>query len=152
MAAGGLLVETGCAMDKKLGLIVLAVSSPLALVCAFIEADWAVAVFAGTVIVHPLALIGLGAASRRGSLGPLRPYLGALAVWLSTVMLLLLQPPAQLAGRTLFGVPWNAVLMLAGLWIVPMGWTTLAYVKTFSSLGLRDRDLTRIRRDPTSPR
>ena len=134
-------------MAKRLSLIALAVFSPLVLTCFFVEAAWSVGLFALLSMAYPVALMALGA-SKAGSLGPIGPYLAALLAWLCAVALLLVRPPAFLAGVTFFGAPWSAALMLLGLWVVPMAWTTFAYVRTFSSFGLRAEDLARIRRGP----
>lgn len=130
-------------MAKRWALITLATTSPLLLICCFVDepaAGWIAALLA---VVQPVALTALGAC-RQGSLGPLRLLIPLILVWYLVVMSALLLLDGS--RMTLAGVPLPALLMLAGLWLVPMVLVTVAYTKSFSQFALTDEDLDRIRR------
>ncbi len=133
-------------MAKRLALITLAVTSPLLLACLFVNAAAASWLAALLSVTQPVALMALGA-SRNGSLGPLRRVMAATLLWFLSLMLsLLLLDGWRVAWK---GVPITAILMLGGLWIIPMVFLTVAYAKTFSNFSLTDEDLRRIRRSRT---
>ncbi len=130
-------------LPGRLALITLAVTSPLLLACWFIdtvETAWLAALLA---VVHPVALTILGAC-RHGSLGPLRWAMPAALLWFVAVMLaLLFLDGSRIAWE---GIPVSAIVMLSGLWIVPMVVLCFVHASCFSTFSLTDEDLRRIRR------
>lgn len=130
-------------LAKRLALIILAATSPLLLACWFLSGPVAAGIAALVAVIQPVALMALGVC-RKGSLGPLRLFVPLTLLWYVAVMLSLLVLDGS--GITLTGIPVTAILMLAGLWLAPMVFVTIAYTKTFSQFTLTDEDLDRIRR------
>ncbi|MDY7093660.1 MAG: hypothetical protein SX243_11880 [Acidobacteriota bacterium] len=102
--------------------------------------------FGALVVLFPLPLMALGAL-RRGQLGRLVPVLVLLGILLEGGFLGML----ALAGRVsqapwIAGFPAAAALLLTSVWLVPLVIVSLAYGLTFPALGIRDEDLTRLRR------
>ncbi|MFQ5740449.1 MAG: hypothetical protein ACE5JX_15690 [Acidobacteriota bacterium] len=131
-------------MAKRFSLIVLALSSPLMLLSFFWDHPITQWVFAILVMVYPVALMTLGAATRRSRLGPLKwvfASLGAVLVVSAAALLVY----GRDSGRFWIGLPAPAAIMFYGLWLIPFVLVSAAYVWTFSTFSVAAEDLKRIR-------
>lgn len=134
------------ARDAAIARAVLAAASVACFAALLLGGDAAEYVLALTCATFPPALIVLGA-SRRGRCG--RGVLiasGALFAVLGVSLLTLF----LLRGRgmdvpMLFGVPLPVVVLLGGIWLVPLAFVGLVYALTFESHGISEEDLRRLR-------
>jgi len=105
-------------------------------------ADWT---FALATTLLPVALMALGARSRRG-IGPARWALVVLFAVLAVsvgVILALAGRPA--GGPTVLGFPFAALVQVVGLWLLPLPLATLTYALTFDRAGLGPGELEALR-------
>ena len=134
-------------MGKKLALIFLTASSPVALACLLVDAPAAPALFAAVSALFPAALMAVGAADRDGRLGRAAPPILVLTGLLLLVMWGLFQ--FRDAGTDVpwwGGLPAGAAVQLYGLFILPFCVTSLGYAWAFEQGGLRQEDLDSLRR------
>lgn len=132
-------------MTRRVTLLLLAACSVLTLVCPFIDHPAAGVAFGLAVLAFPALLIALGAV-RRGHLGLLAAPLLLLTLLLEGgfIAMLVLSGRPDPAGWWL-GLPPSTVVMLLGLWLVPLVLVSLVYAWHFERFGLTNRDLRRIR-------
>jgi hypothetical protein len=145
---------------RRLALGFLAAASPAVLLASFAGGPAAAWTFALLTAAFPVALMALGAASpiRPSAAGPIgsnaarRGHLGG-AAWALAALLVLAEGTAAgvlllggggVAG-TLAGFPPATVVLLAGVWLLPLPVATLAYAWTFDETGIGPEHLTRLR-------
>jgi hypothetical protein len=122
-------------MARRIAVIVLTACSFSALVCLFSDHPLCTWLFGASGLLFIPSLIALGA-SRRGRLGLL-----ALPVLLFGLYLLLcfaamaLVSPEPDPSRWWFGLPPAAILMLGGLWLVPLLAVSFGYAWHFHHSG-----------------
>ena len=130
-------------MAQRLALTVLGLCTAAVLLGFCVDAApfrWGAAL---AVTTFPVALIAL-AASRSGSLGPLRLPLLLLWIVLTGGFVLLLALPDG-GPDSLLGLPLGTVVMLFVLVPVPFALVCWAYAATFDRFGLREEDLEKVR-------
>lgn len=115
---------------RHLALSGLTTASLATLLCCMVDTPWTAQVFAAALVVFPVALMLLGASHARSRVGPV-------ALW--TLGLLLLLLAASMAGlfwtrgtdTHLLGLPAGVILLIAGLFLLPLVLTTLGFVASF---------------------
>ncbi len=121
-------------MAHRAALVILSVCSILALLCCFIDHPAASVLFGFAGLGFIPALIALGA-TRRGRLGSLAAPVVLLSLILAGSFTAMLALPGR--GATL--------IMLLGLWLLPLALVSLLYAWDFRRFGLRGEDLAKIR-------
>lgn len=130
-------------MHTRLPLAVIGLGSLLILVSFVWRSSAAPWLFAFATMSFPVALIGLGVASRRGA-GALRFELVLLFLLLQGTGLGLLAF-ARTPSLVLLGLPAGAWLMLLGMWLLPLLLLSLAYPRVFEDAVLDRETLERVR-------
>lgn len=131
-------------MARRLALGFLAAASPAVLLASFAGGRVAAWAFALLTAAFPVALMALGAA-RRGRLGRAAWALAALLVLAEGAAAGVLLLGGGRAEGTLAGFPAATVVLIAGVWLLPLPLATLAYAWTFDEAGITPEHLTRLR-------
>ena len=148
-------------MVRRLALGFLAAASPAVLLASFAGGPAAAWAFALLTAAFPVALMTLGAASpiRSTAASPIRSSAGrrgrlGRAVWALAGLLVLAEGAAagvlllgggRAADLSLAGFPAATLILLAGVWLLPLPLATLAYAWTFDETGITSEHLARLR-------
>lgn len=153
---------------RRLALGFLAAASPAVLLASFAGGPAAAWTFALLTAAFPVALMALGALGpirasaggpiRSSAAGPVRSdgsSRGALgrAVWALAALLLLAEGTAagvlllggSGTGASLAGFPLATVILVAGVWLLPLPLATLAYAWCFDETGITSEHLAGLR-------
>lgn len=145
---------------RRLALGFLAAASPAVLLASFAGGPAAAWTFALLTAAFPVALMALGAlgpirasaggpvwsnAARRGRLGRAAWALAALLVLAEGTAAGVLLLGGGGAAGTLAGFPPATLILLAGVWLLPLPVATLAYAWSFDETGIGPEHLTRLR-------
>lgn len=134
-------------MARKAALIFLTVASPIIVLAFLFGTAAGDVVFSLLAVAFPIALIALGAAGRRGGLGPLAGPLAGLLLFLEALVIAMLALRGQvLDGPWLLGLPLATAIQFYGLFLAPLFYVALLYALTFERFGLRQEDLDDLRR------
>ncbi len=134
-------------MAKRAALAFLATASPVILLAFLFGTAAGDIAFALLAVAFPIALIVLGAAGRRGALGPLGwPLAGLLLFFVVLVAAMLLLRGRVADGPWVFGLPLATAIQVYGLFLAPLFYVSLLYALTFERFGLRREDLDELRR------
>jgi hypothetical protein len=136
-------------MARRFALAFLAASSPAVLLASFAGGPAAAWTFALLTAAFPVALMALGAA---GPDGASRGALGR-AAWALAALLLLAEGTAagvlllggSGTGASLAGFPLATVVLVAGVWLLPLPLATLAYAWCFDETGITSEHLAGLR-------
>lgn len=115
---------------RTVALVALTTASLATLLCCVVDTPWTPHVFAAALVVFPVALMLLGASHAR-------PRVGPVALW--TLGLLLLLLASSMAGlfwtrgtdAQLLGLPAGVLLLVVGLFLLPLVLTTLGFAASF---------------------
>jgi len=130
---------------RDLSLVVLAVCSATVLACSFIEHRVAAVAFWIAALAFTPALIALGA-SREGRIGRLAAPLLVITVLLEGSGIAVMAFSWRHQPDTWwFGLPAGTVIMLCGLWLLPLLVVSFVFAWDFKRFGLKEEDLERIR-------
>ena len=134
-------------MSKRIALAFLALASPAILVTSLWSVPYGDVLFALVAVAFPIALIALGAAERRGSLGPLAWPLVGLALFYEVCVVAMLAYRGQvLDGPWVLGLPLAMAIQFYGVFLAPLLFVSIFYAATFERFGLRQDDLDELRR------
>jgi len=112
---------------RRIALGGLTLAATLTLLCCVVDTPWTPHVFAGAVVVFPIALMLLGA-SGRGARGAMWT-LGLVFVFLAASMVGLFWTRGT--DTTILGLPAGLVLLVFGIFLVPLAVSTLGFALTF---------------------
>ncbi|HEX6200661.1 MAG TPA: hypothetical protein VF150_10380 [Thermoanaerobaculia bacterium] len=138
-------------MARRFALAFLAAASPAVLLASFAGGPAAAWTFALLTAAFPVALMALGAASPRRPLGR--------AAWALAALLLLAEGTAagvlllggNGTGASLAGFPLATVVLVAGVWLLPLPLATLAYAWCFDETGITSEHLAVLRERAGGP-
>lgn len=141
---------------EHLALSFLALGSPALLAASLLPGRVAAWVFALLAGAFPVALMALGAGRRRSP--PSRPsrsgkgaggsgwaLLALLIVLVGTAAGVLLLAGTPAGSVRVGGLPLATVVLVAGLWLLPLPLAALGYALSFDRTGLTEEDLARLR-------
>jgi hypothetical protein len=153
-------------MARRFALAFLAAASPAVLLASFAGGPAAAWTFALLTAAFPVALMALGAAGpiRSSAAGPVRSdgaRRGARgrAAWALAALLLLAEGTAagvlllggSGTGASLAGFPLATVVLVAGVWLLPLPFATLAYAWCFDETGITSEHLAGLRERAGGP-
>ena len=131
---------------RRLALAALAAAAAAILVLSFVPGVAAAVGFTVLAAAFPFALMALGAA-RRGRLGRAGlPIALSLAIVEAAMLGMLALRGAVAGGPWIGGLPLAAVLLLCGVFLLPLVVIALGFALTFRRLEVGDEALERLRR------
>ena len=123
---------------RQIALVALTTAAAVTLFCSVVDTPWTPQVFAAAVVVFPIALMLLGASQAGRMTSRVLWTLGSTFVVLASSMAGLFW--TQGSQAKLWGLPAGAVLLVVGLFAVPLALSTLGFAMTFDGKGSKERD------------
>ncbi len=134
-------------MAKRAALAFLATASPVILLAFLVGSPAGDVAFALLAAAFPIALAALGAAGRRGGLGPLGAPLAGLLLYLVALVAAMLLLRGRIEdGPWFLGLPLVTAIQVYGLFLAPLLYVAFLYALTFERFGIRREDLDELRR------